>query len=93
MRKKLVFLDEEEETRSTRKSSNMPQWSEDEVRFLIEHVIQHTDGISWPSTHDPLFWVNTGRFIQTQSGSLYRRSGIFIARSLLDSGAYMLSGF
>lgn len=76
-RKKLVFVDEVEETRTTRRSS-MPQWSDDEVRFLVQFVMQHTDGISWPTTHDPLYWDDAGKFLQTQSSSLYQRSGILV---------------
>lgn len=83
-RKKLAFPDED--ARSTRNSpttsrhQSMPQWSDDEVRFLLQYIMLHTDGTSWPTTHDPLFWESAGHVIQIQTRSRYQRSGMYHRR-------------
>ena len=66
-RKKLTFSDQ---------GSAMPQWSDEEVQFLVRYIILHRGELSWPSTHDPLFWDTAGHVIRDQTRSLHQRSGM-----------------
>lgn len=62
---------------------SMPQWSDLELQYLVEFVVLHTDGQSWPVHNNPLFWKNAGKFIQARLNTLYCRTGEFIARACM----------
>ena len=50
---------------------SMPQWSDQELQYLVEFVVLHTGGESWPVHNIPLFWKNAGKFIQARLNTLY----------------------
>ena len=54
------------------------KWTTAEIKALIEFILFHSTGDSWPSHKQMVFWTKAGEFVQTRSASDACRSGTLI---------------
>ena len=57
---------------STKRSSS---WSQEEIKALLQFVLLHSDGLSWPTHHNMAIWNAAGSFIKMKLGTEHCRSG------------------
>ena len=51
-------------------------WSQEEVKALVEFVLFHGQGKTWPCHKREVFWKAAGSFVQVRSKSVRERTGI-----------------
>ena len=56
-------------------SDKQEKWSDAKLTALIEFVLFHSKGDSWPSHKREVFWNSAGEFVQTRAGGSVGRSG------------------
>lgn len=59
----------------TNSTGSIIRWTSAEIKALIEFVLFHSTGESWPCHKHMVFWTNAGEFVQTRSASDTCRSG------------------
>jgi len=52
------------------------KWTPAETSALIEFILFHTTGDTWPTHKHMVFWNNAGEYVQTRSASNNYRSGM-----------------
>ena len=52
-----------------------PEWTQEELKQLVEFMLLYTDGKTWAQHKDMRFWGAAGEFIQRCLQTLYCRSG------------------
>ena len=45
------------------------KWTTAEIKALVEFILFHSIGDSWPSHKQMVLWTNAGEFVQTRSAS------------------------
>lgn len=58
------------------RTSSQVKWMDVEVKALIEFILLHSTGDTWPSHKQMMFWTSAGEFVKTRSGSDTYRSGM-----------------
>jgi len=51
------------------------KWTDAEVKALVEFVLFHSTGDSWPAHKQDAFWSNASEFVQNRAGINLCRSG------------------
>ena len=51
------------------------KWSDAEIKALVEFVLFHSSGDSWPTHEQDMFWNSAGEFLQKRTKSNLRRTG------------------
>jgi len=58
-----------------RRAGTQDKWSNEEVKALTEFVLFHSEGNSWPTHKEELYWQSTSQFVHGRSGQSFCRSG------------------
>ena len=51
------------------------KWSDAEIEALVEFVLFHSAGDSWPTHKQDGFWSSAGEFLQKRTKNSMRRTG------------------
>ena len=57
------------------------EWSEAEVKALVQFVMFHTDGELWPTHKRPYFWHGAAEFVKQRACTSFIRSGMLVLSS------------
>lgn len=58
-------------------ASRLPQWSDFELKYLVDFILLHSTGDTWPAHKDiARFWTEAGCFVQRLTATTHLRSGI-----------------
>ena len=58
------------------RTSSQVKWGNVEVKALIRFVLFHSNGDTWPSHKQMMFWTSVGEFVKMRSESDTCRSGM-----------------
>ena len=58
-------------------ASQLPQWSDLKLKYLVDFILLHGTGDIWPAHKDiARFWTEAGCFVQRLTATTHLRSGI-----------------
>ena len=73
-------------------TSSRAKWIDAEVEALIEFILFHSSGDTWPSHKQMMFWTNAGEFVKIRSGSDTYRSGMPVVSQIYVCLVYLFAG-
>ena len=75
---KRLLSSEKAEGEQSRRTRELPNWTDAELRCLMLFLVLHTDGKIWAAHKDFRFWDQAAIFIQQLLHTSYHRSGKII---------------